>query len=366
MNFLKKKLSEKIFLGVVFVQFASLYAIYHLASPDSLHKIFFIVFFLTLLISIFVVVKKNSGYAKELTEEVNKRSKMQDEHLLAQEEIKNLTDTFNEVYEKLSNHAKELEEEVVKRTKTINEQQMTIANASKMAALGEMAGGIAHEINNPLTIISSTCAFLKRTIETGKYNPDLTIKCLSEIDKTIVRIAKIIQGLKVISRDATGEEYVLVKIRDLMDDVMGLCSEKLKNRGVSFFIDLSDPVYDQMIECRRIQLSQIFINLIGNAYDAIEDLPQRWIKLESRLDNDFVEFKITDSGNGIPKEIHDKIFQPFFTTKPVGKGTGLGLSLSISIVKDHMGHFTLDDTNPNTCFVMKLPLIQVSSLKESS
>ncbi|MBC7537711.1 MAG: GHKL domain-containing protein [Bacteriovorax sp.] len=252
-------------------------------------------------------------------------------------------------------HAEEI---IKKRTDTIKDQQMNLVHASKMSALGEMAGGIAHEINNPLTIISSTCSFLKKLVAKEQLDPVVVKKCLDDIDKTIFRIAKIIQGLKTVSRDTSGEEFISVKLRDLMDDVVGLCSEKFKNHGISFIIDLSHPVYDQTIECRRIQISQIFINLLANSYDAIENLPERWIRIECKDLTDTIEFKIFDSGQGIPLDIQEKVFQPFFTTKPIGKGTGLGLSLSISIVKDHCGIFSIDNENPNTCFVMRLPYVR--------
>lgn len=245
----------------------------------------------------------------------------------------------------------------------VEEQRKQAIQSAKLASLGEMAGGIAHEINNPLTIISSTCAFLKKLISKDKMDPVIMTKGLDDIEKTITRIAKIIQGLRTVSRDTTreGEEFISVQLRDLMDDVVGLCSEKFKNHGVNFIIDLSDPVYDSFIECRRIQISQIFLNLLGNAYDAIENLPEKWIKIECYYLTNNIEFRISDSGQGIPKDIQEKIFQPFFTTKPVGKGTGLGLSLSVSIVKDHNGTFTIDSGNSNTCFVISLPVVKIAA-----
>lgn len=270
-------------------------------------------------------------------------------------EIQTLINSFNQMTEKLLNQTKWLEEEVKKRTDIINEQQMNLAHASKMSSLGEMAAGIAHEINNPLTIISMKCSVLKKYIAQNMPDAAVANKSIVEIENTVTRIAKIIRGLKNLSRDGSSEGFSPYKLRDLMEEVLGLCIENLKHNAIELFIDLKNPIYDEVIECRQIQLSQVFINLLGNAADAIQDLPERWIKIECRRLITGVEFRITDSGTGIPLEIQHKIFQPFFTTKPVGKGTGLGLSLSSSMVHDHHGTFSIDNDCPNTCFVITLP-----------
>ncbi len=298
--------------------------------------------------------------AKIINNEVQKKSLefSKRQTALANEEIIKLTNTFNEVHEKLDNYARELEEEVEKRTKTIHEQQMMITMTSKLAALGEMAGGIAHEINNPLAIIAGNCNYLIRTIEAQKIDPEVIAKRLGHVEQTARRISKIVHGLKTISRDATKEEFTSVRIGDLFDEVISLCFEKLKHSSVKLIIDLDDPIYDQLIECRHIQISQTLINLIGNAFDAVENLEERWIRIECRNVGSNIEFRFIDSGHGIAEKIQEKIFQPFFTTKEVGKGTGLGLSISNSIILNHEGEFFIDNDYPNTCFVVKLPLIQ--------
>lgn len=298
--------------------------------------------------------------AKIINNEVQKKSLefSKRQTALANEEIIKLTNTFNEVHEKLDNYARELEEEVEKRTKTIHEQQMMITMTSKLAALGEMAGGIAHEINNPLAIIAGNCNYLIRTIEAQKIDPEVIAKRLGHVEQTARRISKIVHGLKTISRDATKEEFTSVRIGDLFDEVISLCFEKLKHSSVKLIIDLDDPIYDQLIECRHIQISQTLINLIGNAFDAVENLDEKWIRIECRNVGSNIEFRFIDSGHGIAEKIQEKIFQPFFTTKEVGKGTGLGLSISNSIILNHDGEFFIDNDYPNTCFVVKLPLIQ--------
>ena len=234
--------------------------------------------------------------------------------------------------------------------------QMHLANAAKLSAVGEMAGGIAHEINNPLAIISTKCAYLKKLLKKEMLDMVLINKTLQEIDNTVERITKIILGLKTVARDSSEEQFMPTKIRDIMEDAIHLCAEKMKNNGVDFIYDLENEFYDQIILCKRVQISQVFLNLLSNAFDATEDLPERWVKIECHKHNDIYEFRIMDSGKGVSKEVKEKMFQPFFTTKPVGKGTGLGLSLSMSIIKEHGGHFYIDNDSQFTCFVITLPV----------
>lgn len=253
-------------------------------------------------------------------------------------------------------HYEHLEEIVLERTNLIKDQQMQLVHASKMSSLGEMAGGIAHEINNPLSVIANSNKMLQRHYYDENKDPEKVQKYFDNISRTVVRITKIVQGLRTVSRDTTGEDFIECSVADLMTDVIGLCNERFKNHGIKLDIDLNDPVYTSVIYCRRVQLSQVFINLLSNAFDAVENLEEKWVKVECFMKEGDIHFKISDSGSGIPSEIQEKIFQPFFTTKPLGKGTGLGLSLSISIVKDHEGTFKIDNSTKNTCFLITMPM----------
>jgi C4-dicarboxylate-specific signal transduction histidine kinase len=249
----------------------------------------------------------------------------------------------------LIQNIEELDTQVIDQTKKL-------VSASKLSAVGEMSANIAHEINNPITVINLACSNLRAQIKKPNLDQNMATRQLDIIGKTVDRITKIINGLKAAARDSNGEDFAAVKLHDLMEDIDGICSERLKENGVIFLLNLKDPIYEHYVECRRVQISQIFINLINNAYDAIEKTAEHWIKIECNTFNNNIEFRISDSGPGVPKEIQEKIFQPFFTTKPIGKGTGLGLSLSMSIIKDHFGTFSIDNESPNTCFVLKLPI----------
>jgi C4-dicarboxylate-specific signal transduction histidine kinase len=121
-------------------------------------------------------------------------------------------------------------------------------------------------------------------------------------------------------------------------------------------IDNSNPLLDKKILCHRVQLSEVFINLLGNAVDAVEDVSDPCIQLDVLTESDKLIMRITDNGPGVPVEMEKKIFSPFFTTKPFGEGTGLGLSISRDIMKKHGGELVLNRNISASCFDASLPL----------
>lgn len=255
-----------------------------------------------------------------------------------------------------------LEEMIKKKSEELEVQKNLTFHASKMSALGEMAGGIAHEINNPLTIIGSTTRIIKKLVERENIEADMISKKCDDIDRTIIRISKIISGLRTISRDASEEKFEKASLHTIFEDVLALCAEKFKHNNVALEVDLKESAFHETIDCRQVQLSQVFLNLIGNAYDAIEELQgDKWIKVSTKNLDDKIEIRFRDAGPGIPQEVQDKIFQPFFTTKEIGKGTGLGLSLSNSIIKSHNGDFYIDNKESTTCFVVIIPKNQINN-----
>ena len=236
-------------------------------------------------------------------------------------------------------------------------QRAQLATASKLSALGEMAGGIAHEINNPLAIIHGLSYQLRKRLK--KNNLDETheaFQLIGEIEMTTKRISKIIKGLKAIARTGDKDDFYPASLKTIVDDTLSLCMERFKTLGIKLSISNIHP--ELMIECRQIQISQVLLNLLNNAKDAITEQPERWIKIDVRQNEEKLWVSVSDSGPGIPKDILDNIFLPFFTTKPVGKGTGLGLSISKGIIDDHGGHFFYDERAEHSTFVIILPLKQ--------
>lgn len=225
---------------------------------------------------------------------------------------------------------------------------------ARLASLGEMAGGVAHEINNPLFIIIGTAEKIKKMLKDTDTAKNQIDEELTKLISIALRAGKIANGLLAFSRDARNDPFHPTSVDSLVKGALNLCQEKFKAHGVT--LEVSDFT-DFQVECRDSQISQVILNLLNNSFDAIKGLPEKWIRLEIKNDrNLYLEASVTDSGNGIAPEIADKIMQPFFTTKQVGQGTGLGLSISRGIIASHRGNLTLDQKCKNTRFVFRIPL----------
>lgn len=242
------------------------------------------------------------------------------------------------------------------------EREKSSHNA-KMASLGEMAAGLAHEINNPLTIINGYASQIGRMVEKDKVDLDKLTYISSKLTFTGKRIASIIKGLKTFSRDSKGEDVIDVTVVQIIEDTLSFCQEKFKNHGINFEINhLPDDVF---VNVRPVEISQVILNLLNNSFDAVDELEieDKWVKIEIKDLNNLVKISIIDCGEGISEEISKKILEPFFTTKEVGKGTGLGLSISKNIIEKHEGLFSIDYDSPNTKFDIILPKSESSKEK---
>lgn len=236
----------------------------------------------------------------------------------------------------------------------IENSRAQVAFSSKLSSLGEMAGGIAHEINTPLAIIQMRSDQLLEQAREDAIDRTFAIKALESIDSTVHRIAKIVKSLRSFSRDGSKDPIVITSVQSIVDDTFSLCREKFNSRGI--ILNYKSHVIDPFINCRSSEISQVLLNLLNNSYDAIETQEEKWISIEARAAEGRLFIEVLDSGPGISKEIQSKIMNPFFTTKEIGKGTGLGLSISKGIIESHGGRITIDNNSKNTKFVIDLPL----------
>ena len=233
------------------------------------------------------------------------------------------------------------------------QQRARNENAEKMALLGEMSSGIAHEINNPLTIIRGKAQQIERLTARGAIEPENLMKDAAIIYTTVDRIAKIIRGLKTFARDGGGDPFVHQSISAIVDDTLSLCQSRFQSSGIHVY---TDPISETLLlECRPTQISQVLLNLLNNALDAVAGLDEKWVRISISSLEDKIQIRVIDSGKGIPAELREKITHPFFTTKEVGKGTGLGLSISLGIARAHKGNLEVDSSSKNTCFLLELP-----------
>ena len=246
-------------------------------------------------------------------------------------------------------------------TKRLQAEQQLI-QASKMATLGEMATGVAHELNQPLAVIKTASRFfMKKINKKEKIKDDILLTMAGEIDSYVDRAARIITHMRDFGRktDVTLENF---QVNEILESAMQILGQQLKVRGITVEWDLQPDIPG--IKADPGRLEQVFINLLINARDAIDEkwqspqpeTEQKKISLKTRAGNSTVKVEICDSGCGIQKRVVDRIFEPFFTTKKVGHGTGLGLSISYGIIQECNGSIqAVSQPDSGTCFIMKFP-----------
>lgn len=271
-------------------------------------------------------------------------------------EFNKVSAELNYNYENIEALVKSKTNDLIEANKTILNQQATLVQSAKFSALGEMAGGIAHEINNPLTIIMSVTEVTQNKLSRGELTPEDMKRSLQKIEKTMHRINKTVKGLKNFSRSGANE-MELTQLNKIIADTVELCENRAKMIGVKLIVECPDEIE---IRCQPTQISQILLNLVGNGMDAVEKLEERWVNIKVSVDDDLARIRVIDSGTGIPAEYKEKLMRLFFTTKPAGKGTGLGLSISKNLAESHGGKLSYDSLSKQTCFVLELPLNRVS------
>ena len=248
-------------------------------------------------------------------------------------------------------------------TKRLTAEQQLI-QASKMATLGEMATGVAHELNQPLSVIKTSSSFIIKKVRKNETIQDEILKTMAEeIDSHVDRASKIINHMREFGRKSdVKKETVLVN--EPLEKALEIFRQQLKLREINIVKELEKDLPPILADPNRLE--QVFINLLINARDAIEEKSGKTdqvcvtkeIFLGTSLKNGMVNVEVKDTGTGIPKPILDKIFEPFFTTKNVGKGTGLGLSISYGILQDYGGRIKVETTEgEGSTFIIQFPVL---------
>lgn len=246
--------------------------------------------------------------------------------------VEERTQELNEINSQLELR---IQEEVDKR----NQQQEIIIQQSKLASLGELAAGIAHEINQPLNIMSFTMDNVLAHIKTSSLNREYLEKKMNKIFQNIFRVKNTIQHIQTFSREQKEGNCEVFDLNKPVDAAINLINEQYKKHNIKLVVNLAKqyiPVYGN-----PFRLEQVLLNLVSNARDAISQ-HEGIIRVETMLQSGRAVLMVIDNGCGIKKEIMDQVIHPFFTTKQPGEGTGLGLSISYGIIKDMEGNLILE------------------------
>jgi len=263
------------------------------------------------------------------------------------------------------------EESLKKAYKELKHTQSQLVQSGKLASIGELAAGVAHELNQPLMVIRGNAQLIQRSLSKGKLEIEDMHKQIEPIERNTKRMMNIINHLRTFSRQSKAEYYAL-DVNNVIEESFLMVGEQLRLRNIEIKKTL-DPELPK-IKGDTNQLEQVFLNLITNARDAIcekseNEKPMNGntesieiISKPSDTDDSLVEILFKDTGSGISKKDQTSIFDPFYTTKEVGKGTGLGLSISYGIIRDHNGQIEVAETGPEgTLFKVKLPIAELDA-----
>jgi histidine kinase len=252
---------------------------------------------------------------------------------------------------------KETEEKRRELSRLARKQEEQLVHSTRLAEMGEMAAGVAHELNQPLTSIKNFARNATFMLEEGEGNPEEVKENLHMISGQVDRASRIINQMRELARRTErhlGPVDVNVALRESVEFVI----PQMRLSGVDVVFSLADDLPPVLGD--RIRLEQVFLNLLMNARHAMEQAPVRRLDIRTRYEAEHpwpVIIEIADTGHGFAPEVAEKLFQPFFSTKQAGRGTGLGLSISLGIVKDHKGSIeAVGEEGNGAVFTVRLPV----------
>ncbi len=254
---------------------------------------------------------------------------------------------------------RETTEAVQRREQELREKQEQLVQAGKLATLGELTTGIAHELNNPLNNIGLFMGNAIDLIQLGTADTDPE-RILNELNKAMQQVRKaseIISHLRTFGR-AAAVSFEPIDLQQVVYRAISLMQEQLRLRQIK--VEVQFPAEEVLVFGNSIQLEQVMINLLTNARDALAEAAQKVITIACTLKPESVELRVCDTGPGIPADFEKRIFDPFFTTKEVGAGTGLGLSITYGIIRDHEGSIVVEShPGEGAHFLIQLPRTRV-------
>src|SRR5438445_694366 len=253
--------------------------------------------------------------------------------------------------------------EMQRREQELRDKQEQLVQAGKLATLGELTTGVAHELNNPLNNMGLFVGNAIDLIELGAADKGRIVGELRRATQQVRKATEIISHLRTFGRAAAVSREP-ISLRQVIERARSLMQEQLRLREIEVTVDLGSE--EPVVVGNPIQLEQVFINLLANARDAVADSPRKAIRISGSVGSAGVEVAFADTGEGIPSGLERRIFDPFFTTKEVGKGTGLGLSITYGIIKEHGGSISVASSpGEGATFLLNLPLA-CADTKETS
>lgn len=239
----------------------------------------------------------------------------------------------------------ELQREVLK-------QRNLLVESAKFQSLGQMASNLAHDINNPLFSIQGKLHQIRNLLSRDQLDLEKCDQIVEGAEDTIIKLSQIVKGISTFAREGRGDQMISISIEELIKSNLALALDRIKKLGIKLQIQVDPKVH---IICYPSFISQVLLNLLNNAIDAVENSSEKEIEVSAYREKDWIYIVVSDTGFGVPKAIEKKIFEPFYTTKTFGKGTGLGLSISKGLVELHEGQLIFERQGLKTKFIVKFP-----------
>jgi C4-dicarboxylate-specific signal transduction histidine kinase len=258
---------------------------------------------------------------------------------------------------------RETTQEMERREQELRDKQAQLVQAGKLATLGELTTGVAHELNNPLNNIGLYVGNVIDQIRLGEIETEGLVSDLEKAMEQVRKATEIISHLRTFGR-AAHVSVEQVDVDDVIERSLLLMQEQLRLRAIEVELELCPD--ELLVLANPIQLEQVFINLLTNARDALSDAKRKTIRIASSRDDQRIRIAFSDTGPGILPELQQRIFDPFFTTKEVGTGTGLGLSITYSILKEYGGEISVvSRPGKGATFLVELPFSDEEPAEET-